>query len=461
MRDSLHIPLCTAVFLQVMNTPVAAAPPDRHAAYNKGRLFVVSVLALFTAGLAASLRASVATDLQRIFFDPIDKAHSAEMIGAVLGVAFLGFAFTIAIGSPLLDYIGMAFLLPLSGICFIIGTLIILFAGDISSSAGMSVYNVIYGGAVVTGIGWGLVETVINPLTATLYPDEKTARLNVLHAWWPGGLIAGGLLGFGLSQAGIGWQGKLAIILLPAAAVVVMCLGMKFPPTERAASGVSMGEMFRELLNPMFLVLFCSMFLTAASELAPGQWVDLALTRTVHMQGILLLVYVSGIMFVARHFAGPLVHKLSATGLLWCSCLLASLGLVLLSFADSPLTGILAATVWGVGVCYMWPTMLATASERFPRGGALLMGLMGTAGTLSINFVLPAMGRIFDSKKIEVAGGEEAFKALSGDQLDRVLGMASQASFRAVAILPAILLIVFGAIWLYDRSKGGFKAVKM
>jgi MFS family permease len=418
-------------------------------------------LALFTAGLAASLRASVATDLQRIFFDPIDKAHSAEMIGAVLGVAFLGFAFTIAVGSPLLDYIGMAFLLPLSGICFIIGTLIILFAGDISSSAGMSVYNVIYGGAVVTGIGWGLVETVINPLTATLYPDEKTARLNVLHAWWPGGLIAGGLLGFGLSQAGIGWQGKLAIILLPAAAVVVMCLGMKFPPTERAASGVSMGEMFRELLNPMFLVLFCSMFLTAASELAPGQWVDLALTRTVHMQGILLLVYVSGIMFVARHFAGPLVHKLSATGLLWCSCLLASLGLVLLSFADSPLTGILAATVWGVGVCYMWPTMLATASERFPRGGALLMGLMGTAGTLSINFVLPAMGRIFDSKKIEVAGGEEAFKALSGDQLDRVLGMASQASFRAVAILPAILLIVFGAIWLYDRSKGGFKAVKM
>ena len=57
---------------------------------------------------------------------------------------------------------------------------------------------------------------------------------------------------------------------------------------------------------------------------------------------------------------------------------------VLLSFANSPVTGLLAATVWGTGVCYMWPTMLAAASERFPRGGALLMGLMGTAGTLSI-----------------------------------------------------------------------------
>jgi MFS family permease len=442
-----------------MNAPPAAVATDRHAAYNKSRLFLVSIVALFMAGFAASIRADVAADLQRIFFDPIDKAHSAEMIGAVLGVAFLGFAFTIAIGSPLLDAIGMAFLLPLSGICFIAGTLIILFAGNLASGAG--VYTVIYAGAIVTGIGWGLVETVINPLCATLYPDEKAARLNALHAWWPGGLIAGGLVGFGLGQAGVGWQTKFCLILIPAVLVVVLCIGMKFPPTERAASGVSMGQMFRELMNPMFIVLFGSMFLTAASELAPGQWVDLALTRTVHMQGILLLVYVSGIMFVARHFAGPLVHKLSSIGLLWLSCLLASLGLVLLSFANSPVTGVLAATVWGVGVCYMWPTMLATASERFPRGGALLMGLMGTAGTLSINFVLPAMGRIFDSKKIEVAGGEGAFKTLSGDKLDQVLGIASQSSFRAVAVLPAILLIVFGAIWLYDRSKGGFKPVKM
>ena len=432
---------------------------DRHAAYNKSRLFLASVLALFTAGVAASLRADVASDLQKIFFDPIDKAHSAEMIGNVLGVPFLGFAFTIAIGSPLLDFIGMGLLLPLSGICFILGTLTILFASSLASGAG--VYNVIWAGAVITGIGWGLVETVVNPLTATVYTDDKTGKLNALHAWWPGGLIAGGLLGYGLGQAGVGWQMKLAIILLPAVVVVILCLGLKFPPTERAASGVSMGEMFKELLKPMFLVLFCSMFLTAASELAPGQWVDLALTRTVHMQGILLLVYVSGIMFVARHFAGPIAHKLSPIGLLWISCLLASLGLLALSVANSPVTGILAATLWGCGVCFMWPTMLATASERFPRGGALLMGLMGTAGTLSITFVLPKMGQIFDTKKVELAGSDAAFQALTGDRLNEVLGKASQASVQAVAILPAILLVVFGAIWFYDRSKGGFKATKL
>jgi MFS family permease len=432
----------------------AVSPIDRHAAYNKTRLFVVSLLALFTAGVGASLRSNIASDLQRIFFDPIDKAHSAEMIGAVLGVPFLGYAFTIAIGSPLLDAIGMGVMLPMSGVLFIAGTLIILFTGSISAVAGLGIYAVMWIGAVITGIGWGLVETVINPLTTTLYPEDKTARLNTLHAWWPGGLIAGGLLGIGMGAMGFGWQIKLATVMVPAALVIILCTGVKFPPTERVASGVPMSAMFRELLKPMFLVLFCAMFLTAASELAPGQWVDLALTRTVGMRGIWLLVYVSGLMFVMRHFAGPMVHKLSPTGLLWFSSLLASIGLFALSVANSPVTGLLAATVWGTGVCYMWPTMLATAADRFPRGGALLIGLMGTAGMLSITFVLPAMGTIFDSKKIEVAGGSAAFNALQpGPELERVLGIAAQTSFRAVAILPALLLLVFGAIWWFDRMK--------
>ncbi|HXD74891.1 MAG TPA: MFS transporter, partial [Vicinamibacterales bacterium] len=370
--------------------------------YAKTRLFIVSSLALTMAGIGASLRANTASDLQRLFFDPIDKAHSAEMIANILGLPFLGFAATIAIGSPLLDYIGMGLLLPLAGVCFTIGALVMMFASSLSSGAG--VYNVIWIGALVTGIGWGLVETVVNPLIASLYPEEKTGKLNTLHAWWPGGLVIGGLLGVAMSAVGLGWQVKLAVVMLPAIAVVALCIGVEFPPTERAAAGVTMGEMFRELLNPLFIVLFASMFLTAASELAPGQWVDFALSRTVHMPGILLLVYVSALMFVMRHFAGPLVHKLSSIGLLWCSCLMASLGLVALSFADSPLLGVLAATVWGTGVCYMWPTMLATASERFPRGGALLMGLMGTAGTLSIQFVLPIMGAIYDRTKIAAAG---------------------------------------------------------
>lgn len=412
------------------------------------------------AGINAALRANTASDLQRVFLDPIDKAHSAEMIASILGLPFLGFAVTIAIGSPLLDYIGMGLLLPLSGVFLSLGMLLMIFAGDIASGGG--VYTVLWVGALVAGIGWGLVETVVNPLIAALYPDNKPGRLNAVHAWWPGGLVIGGLLGVGLSHLGVGWQVKLGVVFLPAIALLALCAGMKFPPTERAAAGIPAKEMFRELANPLFLVLFASMFLTAASELAPGQWVDLALSRTVHMPGILLLVYVSGLMFLMRNFAGPLVHKFSSIGLLWLSCLGAALGLYALSVANSPVTALLAATLWGTGVCYMWPTMLATASERFPRGGALLMGLMGTAGTLSIQFVLPIMGSIFDNKKIELAGGADAFKALPpGPELERVLGIAAQTSFRDVAVLPAVLLLVFAGIWFYDRSKGGFRAQKL
>jgi len=442
---------------------------DKHAAYNPGKLFLVSVIALATAGVGFSIRSSIASGLQTTFFDPIDKLHSAEMIGSVLGVVFLGFAFTIAIGSPLLDYLGMGRLLGLSSLCFILGNVIVIFAESLKGS--ISVYWVIWTGMLIIGIAQGLVETVINPLTATLYPDDKTHKLNVLHAWWPGGIVLGGLLSLLLGQFQVGWQLKMALVLVPAAVFGAMLIGAKFPPTERVASGVSAGEMFKEVLRPFFLLWFLSMFLTAAAELAPGQWVDMALTRTVGMQGIWLLVYVSGLMFVMRHFAGPLAHRLSPVGLLWVSCLLASGGLVLLSVANSQVTGLLAATVWGTGVCYMWPTMLAAASERFPRGGALLMGLMGTAGTLSIYYVLPQMGKIFDSVKIQAAGGPEAFNLLSnqarsGDavaasRLNDVLALASQTSFRYVAILPAILLLVFGAIWLYDKSKGGYKPVKI
>ena len=114
------------------------------------------------AGINAALRANTASDLQRVFLDPIDKAHSAEMIASILGLPFLGFAVTIAIGSPMLDYIGMGLLLPLSGVFLSLGMLMMIFAGDLASGSG--VYTVLWVGALVAGIGWGLVETVVNPL---------------------------------------------------------------------------------------------------------------------------------------------------------------------------------------------------------------------------------------------------------------------------------------------------------
>jgi MFS family permease len=437
-------------------------PSGASSGYSKHRLFLLSVIALTTTGIGFSIRGNIASELQADLFDPIDKIHSAEMVATALGVVFLGFAFTIAIGSPLLDFIGMGRLLTLSSACFLVGTSVVLCAKSLAEAQhAVSLFRIVWTGMLIIGVGQGLVETVINPLAASLYPDDKTHRLNVLHAWWPGGIIIGGLLGLLLGNYHFNWKVQMGLVLVPAALFGIIAAGSKFPPTERVAAGVPARDMLKEVLRLFFILWFLSMFLTAASELAPGQWVDMALTRTVGMKGIWLLVYVSGLMFVMRHFAGPLAHKLSPVGLLWISCLLASIGLVLLSVANSKITGLLAATVWGVGVCYMWPTMLAAASERFPRGGALLMGLMGTAGTLSIYFVLPQMGKLFDTAKIRAAGGEDAFKSLTGGKLNEVLTYASQYSFRMVAILPALLLLVFGSIWLYDKARGGYKPVKI
>lgn len=431
-----------------------------HGDANKRRLFLICLLACVTMSMSFVMRSSIAHDIQTSLFDPIDPLHSAALVGSALGVAFLGFAITVAVGSPLIDAVGMRTVLLACGLAFISGTTLTILADRISSGTG--IYNIVWFGMLLSGIGWGCSEAVINPLTTTLYPDDKTHRLNVLHAWWPAGIIIGGLAGLALGALQFDWRVKFAVVLVPATALIVMLLTSgRFPKTERAAAGIPAREMFRACLAPAFVVWFLSMFLTSAAELAPGQWVDMALTRTVGISGIWLLVYVSGLMFVMRHFAGTMVHRLSSVGLLWVSCLLAATGLIALSVANSPVTGFLAATIWGTGVCYLWPTMLAAVSERFPRSGALGMGLIGTAGSLSTYFLLPQMGRIFDNAKIEAAGGEAAFTALSGDALNAVLAQASTVSFRVVAFMPAILLIVFGLIWLNDRRKGGFKPERL
>ena len=138
---------------------------------------------------------------------------------------------------------------------------------------------------------------------------------------------------------------------------------------------------------------------------------------------------------------------------MFVSALAAAVGLYALSLADSPLLAFAAATIWGIGVCYLWPTMLAITAERFPRGGALAMGLMGFAGGMAIQFVLPRMGAIFDAAKAEAAGGVENFAQLSPALQQEAVRYASVESFQSVAIVPLLLLPVFGAIWLYDARK--------
>ena len=421
---------------------------------SRKRLYYVGNLSIFMIGLGFAVRANIAPNLQAEIYDKIDLANSAAMVGEALGITFTGFALTLLFGSALVDLVGMKRMLLLSALGYVAGSLGLLAATMMP--VGPAVESVVLGSLLLTGLGWGAVEAASNPMIAALYPEEKTHRLNILHAWWPAGIVVGGLLGVAITAVGIPWEVNMFVLLLPALVLAWMVASSAFPETERVAAGVSYGEMFAELVRrPLFWVFWACMFLTAAAELAPGQWVNIALSNIVGMQGILLLVYVSALMFVMRHFAGPIVERISSVGLMFVSCLAAGIGLYLLSLADSPALAFAAATVWGIGVCYLWPTMLAIVSERFPRGGALAMGLMGFAGGMSIQFVLPQMGAIFDAAKAEAAGGAGKLAALSPEAMEEVVRYASVESFQSVAIVPILLLPVFGIIWLVDRRNGG------
>jgi MFS family permease len=384
-------------------------------------LFVASCIALMTTAMVFSIRAAILDDLGAHFH--VNK----QLVGIFAGKAFLGFALAILIGGPLCDALGMKALLGVAWLLHISGVLLTIFAPS---------YGVLELATFVVGLGNGLVEGVINPLIATVYADEKTQRLNMLHAWWPGGLIVGGLVAYALTRLAVGWQIKMATILIPACIYGVMILSQKFPPTERVASGISASAMFREALRPMFLLLAGCMWLTAATELAPNQWMESVLRNIAHTPGILVLAYISGLMFVMRHFAGTIARRLSPIGLMLCCSVLASMGLFALSYAHDAFTAFAAATIFGIGVCYFWPTMLAITSEQFPKGGALLLGVMGAIGNIAVDRTLPLMGRIYDRY-----GGAQ--------------------SFRYMTIAPAILICVFGAMVLYYHARGGYRAVRL
>jgi len=416
------------------------------------RLLLAANLSIFMIGLGFAVRANIAGSIRTELFDPVALGNSGAMIGEVLGATFIGFALTLLFGSALVDHLGMKRMLLFSAFGYIGGSAIVL-AASIGAPT-ETTYWLIYGGFLLTGLGWGAVEAASNPLVAALYPEEKTHRLNILHAWWPAGIVAGGLLGLVLGTVQVAWQWNLLILAVPSAVLAWLVSTAAFPVTERVAAGVTHGEMYREVIrSPGCFIWFGCMMLTATTELAPGQWVEVALTNMVGMPGIIVLVYVSALMFVMRHFAGSIVKHIAPVGLLWFSSLTAAIGLYFLSVAQSPVLVFVAATIWGLGVCYMYPTMVASVAERYPRGGAFTMGIMGFSAGLAIQFFLPIMGGIFDEARIRAAGGLGALEQLSGPELADVLRIASSESFQVVAFIPLILLPVFGLIWFRDRHR--------
>jgi MFS family permease len=428
---------------------------------NRQKLFVASCVSLVTTAMVFAIRGDIADPLMRAFH------ITSEQQGLVFSPAFWAFTIAIFIGGALVDAVGMRSLHILSSIGYIVGVLIVLFAPrpatptpvvlstpEITSIFDTASTTLLYIGFFIMGLSQGLVEAVINPLIVTIYSDQKTKRLTMLHAWWPGGQVIGGLLAVALtSMFHPRWEVKLATIMIPAVVYLVMAMSMEYPATERVASNVSTAEMWKQAGQPLFLVLFVCMWMTAASELGPDQWFPKVMGDLVpnlspsQGSGVLFLVYTAGLMFLLRTFGSAISHKSPLGTLIVCS-LLTCFGLYWLGSlrpGASAIVALAAATTFAVGKTYFWPTMLGLTSEQFPRGGALLISLMGGAGMLSVAAALPIMGSKID--QIVRAGGNAA--------------NAAGAALQMMSWLGLILFFIFSGLWLYFKARGGYRVVQI
>ena len=479
------------------------------AGVNPDRLFLGSCMALIATSVAFAVIGDIMGPLKTQFI------LTNERVGWIGGAALWGFTVSIFVFGPLVDVLGMRNLLYVAFLGHSVGVLLMIFAGG---------FWMLFFGALILAMGNGTVEAVCNPLVATIYPKDKTTKLNRFHVWFPGGIVIGGVICFLLGQANVtSWQLRLCLILIPTVVYGILFFGQKFPATERVQSGLSFGDMVAQtFFRPLFILLFLCMMITASLELGPNRWIP-AILQAGGIRGILVLVWISGLMAVLRFFAGTIVHRLSPTGVLPVSAILAGVGLFWLSYAETGAVAFAAATVFALGVCYFWPTMLGVVSERVPKGGALALALMGGIGMLASGSIAsPWMGRVADKhlpdrldivatkaclEKVvaqfpalkEKAGklGEDLVPAIdaaqkvlaaekqsgalphpdtanalravigskadsplvkeAGDVLNPADNYGGRMSFRFLAPFSIIIIVVFGAIYLTDRAKGGYK----
>jgi MFS family permease len=404
---------------------------------DKKRLFIASCVSLVTTAMVFAIRGDIEAAMSSAF------QLTAKQMGTIWSPAFWAFTIAIFISGGVVDTIGLRALHVLSAIGYLIGIGIVLAAPHPTAPVDSIFSNtgtlLLYIGFLIMGLSQGLVEGVINPLVATIYSDQKTKRLNMLHAWWPGGMVIGGLIAVALTGVGASWQLKLSTILVPAVVYLGMALTMTYPQTERVQSNISTADMWKETAKPLFLLLFVCMWMTAAAELGPDQWFPSVMSALVpQLQGVLFLVYTAGLMFLLRTFGSGIAHR-NPIGMLFICSILTGFGLYWLGGlrpGTSATVAFAAATLFGVGKSYFWPTMIGVTAEQFPRGGALLISLMGGAGMLSVAAALPIMGA----------------------RIDR---FGPGAALQLIAGLCVILVFIFGGLYMYFKARGGYRAIHL
>jgi MFS family permease len=476
---------------------------------SSGKIFWASFLTLIAAGVGFAIRGKVLGEWGSAF------GFTKTDLGTITGGGLVGMAFTIIGFSLFADRVGYKLILIGAFLLHVLSAVVTLAATSVYESMGQNAtYWCLYVGMFMFSLANGMCEAAINPLVATLYPKQKTHYLNILHAGWPGGLIVGGLLAFAFvgESAKISflrWEIPMMFFLVPTLWYGVIVLKEKFPISEARAAGVKFADMLAEFAAPILLFLLFLHALVGYVELGTDSWITNITQPKLQQIGIdsvLLLVYTAGLMFVLRFFAGPIVERINPLGLLFVSAVLACIGLysmgnVLGLFGDTEqqaragwlLLG--AATIYGIGKTFFWPTMLGVVGERFPKGGALAMGAMGGVGMFSAGLLGgPGIGYtqdVFASKKLEetnpavyadVKSSEvNSFlffgpvSGFDGSKVEKLreekspeyapVEVASdyggQMALKVTAGIPAAMAVGYLLLLIYFRMIGGYKLVEI
>jgi MFS family permease len=412
------------------------------------KLFVASCIALLVTSLSFGIRAGVLGSLGNQFHLDV------QQLSIITATAFWGFPLAVVLGGFIVDAIGMKRLLLAAFILHLLGIVLTITATGFTS---------LFVSTLFIGMANGTVEAACNPLVASIFPNNKTTKLNHFHLWFPGGIVIGTLLVFLLSKIGLSWQLQVATMIIPTLIYGYLFFKLDFPVTERVASGISTKQMYSSVVSPLFIFMFILMFGTAITELFTGQWIDVLL-KNVTENAILILALTAGVQTLGRAVAGPVVHRISPTGVLLVSAILSALGLYLLSNVSGNMVFV-AAFIFGMGVTYFWPTMLGFVSENIPESGALGMNLMGGAGMFAVSIYMMFMGGFYDNiitKQLPAGVSVDAYRSAAAGTPEatafaQATAVAGPEVIKATLIIPIILIVAFAGLYFYMRNRKNAK----
>ena len=386
---------------------------------NRRSLFIASCASLLVTSLSFGIRAGILNDLG------VEFELSGSELSRIAATAFWGFPVSMIIGGALVDKVGMKNLMRLAYIGHFAGILLTIFAGGFWS---------LWISTLFIGLANGMVEAVCNPLVASIYPEEKTTKLNQFHLWFPGGIVIGSLVAFSFGKLGLSWQMMMAVMLLPTIWYALQMERMEFPVTERVANKVSDSEMYKALLNPLYIIVTIAMLGTATSELFINQYVDVLL-KSVSDNAILILLITSGVMTFGRGIAAPVVERFSTTGMLLFSAVFTTIGLYMMGTMEGSMLFV-SAFVFGIGVTYFWPTMIGFVATYLPSTGAVGMAVIGAAGMFAVSIYMQFMGGFYDELMVGLSEVEAGRKVIM-----------------TTLYIPVALIAIFAGIHLYIRRK--------